>query len=78
MIAARGHCTPRFWRRQRVRVGLRNSRAKGKRLERPPVDLDRCQTATLRTQGLAWTAIANSSGVGCQTSATNPTASSAR
>ncbi len=36
---------------ERVRAGLRNARAKGKRLGRPPLVVDRAQMARLRTQG---------------------------
>ncbi len=36
---------------ERVRAGLRNARAKGKRLGRPPLVVDRSQIARLRAQG---------------------------
>lgn len=36
---------------ERVRAGLRNARAKGKRLGRPPLVVDRARMARLRTQG---------------------------
>ena len=36
---------------ERVKAGLRNARAKGKRLGRPPMVLDRAQIARLRAQG---------------------------
>jgi len=36
---------------ERVRAGLRNARAKGKRLGRPRVVLDAARIARLRTQG---------------------------
>src|SRR3989449_9754696 len=36
---------------ERVKAGLRNARAKGKRLGRPPLVVDRAQIARLRAQG---------------------------
>lgn len=38
---------------ERVRAGLRNARAKGKRLGRPRVDVDAGRIAALRAQGLS-------------------------
>lgn len=38
--------------RERVKAGLRNARAKGKRIGRPRATLDRSQISYLRTQGL--------------------------
>jgi DNA invertase Pin-like site-specific DNA recombinase len=52
---------------ERVRAGLRNARAKGQRLGRPPRDLDCRRIAALRAQGLAWRAIAAQLGVGLAT-----------
>jgi DNA invertase Pin-like site-specific DNA recombinase len=52
---------------ERVRAGLRNARAKGKRLGRPLKDLDGRQIATLRAQGVGWRAIAKQLGVGVGT-----------
>ena len=52
---------------ERVRAGLRNARAKGKRLGRPPKDLDAKRIATLRAQGVGWRAIAKQLGVGVGT-----------
>lgn len=43
---------------ERVRAGLRNARAKGKRLGRPRVFVDRARIAALRAQGLSWAKIA--------------------
>src|SRR5271169_4963404 len=43
---------------ERVRAGLRNARAKGKRLGRPRVIVDRAKIGSLRTQGLSWRKIA--------------------
>lgn len=37
--------------RERVRAGLRNARAKGRRLGRPPVAVDAARIGDLRTQG---------------------------
>jgi DNA invertase Pin-like site-specific DNA recombinase len=52
---------------ERVRAGLRNARAKGKRLGRPPriVNVDRI--ASLRAQGASWRAISDKLGVGLAT-----------
>ena len=52
---------------ERVRAGLRNARAKGKRLGRPPKDLDTKRIATLHAQGVGWRAIAKQLGVGVGT-----------
>ena len=49
---------------ERVRAGLEVARAKGKRLGRPRVVLDRSRIATLRRQGLSWAKIAQRLGVG--------------
>lgn len=43
--------------RERVRSGLRNARAKGKRLGRPKVFVDRSRIAHLRDKGLSWSKI---------------------
>ncbi len=50
---------------ERVRAGLRNARAKGKRLGRPPLVLDRAQIARLRAQGRSIREIAAE--LGCST-----------
>ena len=42
---------------ERVRAGLRNARAKGKRLGRPRVDVDAARIARLRASGASWRAI---------------------
>jgi len=49
---------------ERVRAGLRNARAKGKRLGRPRVIVDRVEMGRLRAQGLSWAKIATQLGVG--------------
>jgi DNA invertase Pin-like site-specific DNA recombinase len=49
---------------ERVKAGLRNARAKGKRLGRPPKPLDRAKIAALRAQGLGWKRIAAELDVG--------------
>ena len=49
---------------ERVRAGLRNARAKGKRLGRPTVAVDAGRIAFLRTQGASWARIAEQLGVG--------------
>ncbi len=48
---------------ERVRAGLRNARAKGKRLGRPRVAVDRSKVVRLREQGRSWPAIARELGV---------------
>jgi DNA invertase Pin-like site-specific DNA recombinase len=48
---------------ERVRAGLRNARAKGKRLGRPRVALDADRVRELRGQGLSWPAVARELGV---------------
>ncbi len=49
---------------ERVRAGLRNARAKGKRLGRPPRAVDRARIAALRRVGRSWAAIGQELGVG--------------
>lgn len=49
---------------ERVRAGLRNARAKGKRLGRPRVVVDVARIRSLRGQGLSWAKIADELGVG--------------
>ena len=48
----------------RVRAGLRNARAKGKRLGRPRVVVDRARIDRLRAEGHSWANIATQLGVG--------------
>lgn len=50
---------------ERVKAGLRNARAKGKRLGRPPMVVDRFQIARLRAQGRSIREIAAE--LGCST-----------
>ena len=64
---------------ERVRAGLRNAKAKGKRLGRPRVAVDAATVARLRASGKSWTTIAYELEVGegtvrraAQTSAKNP------
>jgi DNA invertase Pin-like site-specific DNA recombinase len=52
---------------ERVKAGLRNARAKGKRLGRPRTILDTKRIATLRAQGVGWKRIAAGLGVGAGT-----------
>jgi DNA invertase Pin-like site-specific DNA recombinase len=52
---------------ERVRAGLRNARAKGKRLGRPAVFVDAAEVQRLRSQGLAWRAVASRLGIGLGT-----------
>jgi DNA invertase Pin-like site-specific DNA recombinase len=48
---------------ERVRAGLRNARAKGKRLGRPNVNVDALRIASLRAQGRSWAKIVAETGV---------------
>lgn len=66
---------------ERVRAGLRNARAKGKRLGRPRVTVDAARIAALRAEGFSWATIAKRLGVGegtvyraAHASARNPSA----
>jgi DNA invertase Pin-like site-specific DNA recombinase len=52
---------------ERVRAGLRNTRAKGKWVGRPRVAVDAAQIARLRAQGRSWPQIARELGVGVGT-----------
>ena len=49
---------------ERVRAGLRHARAKGKRLGRPRVIVDRERIAALRNSGASWRAISLELGLG--------------
>jgi DNA invertase Pin-like site-specific DNA recombinase len=49
---------------ERVKAGLRNARAKGKRLGRPRVYPDSRRIAALRAEGPSWAKIAERLGVG--------------
>ncbi len=49
---------------ERVRAGLRNARAKGKKLGRPRKAVDRSRIAALRRVGRSWAAIGQELGVG--------------
>lgn len=48
---------------ERVRAGIRNARAKGKRLGRPRVTVDASRIAALRSQGHSWSAILRETGI---------------
>jgi DNA invertase Pin-like site-specific DNA recombinase len=48
---------------ERVKAGLRNARAKGKRLGRPRVIVDATRIATLRAQGHSWREICTELGL---------------
>jgi DNA invertase Pin-like site-specific DNA recombinase len=52
---------------ERVKAGLRNARAKGKRLGRPKRVVDVHRVRGLRAQGLGWKRIANEMGIGVGT-----------
>ncbi len=49
---------------ERVRAGLRNARAKGKKLGRHRKAVDRARIASLRRAGRSWAAIGQELGVG--------------
>jgi len=66
VIAAMGEFERELIREQ-VRAGLRNARAKGKRLGRPHAIVDVRQIRALRAQGLAWKRIAADLGLGVGT-----------
>lgn len=64
---------------ERVRAGLRNARAKGKKLGRPRTIVDVARISRLRAEGLSWAKIAAQLGIGegtvyrlAHTSAKNP------
>ena len=48
---------------ERVRAGLRNARAKGKRLGRPRVAVDAARIGRLRAQGRSWREITEETGI---------------
>lgn len=52
---------------ERVKAGLRNARAKGKRLGRPRRVVDSSRVSSLRAAGASWRAIAKELGVGLAT-----------
>jgi DNA invertase Pin-like site-specific DNA recombinase len=52
---------------ERVKAGLRNARAKGKRLGRPKRAVDAGRIATLRAQGAGWKRISREMGIGVGT-----------
>jgi DNA invertase Pin-like site-specific DNA recombinase len=48
---------------ERVRAGIRNARAKGKRLGRPKVAVDASRIAALRSEGHSWGTIRRETGI---------------
>ncbi len=52
---------------ERVRAGMRNARARGKRIGRPPVAVDAAEVARLKAQEASWREIAEKLGVGATT-----------
>ena len=52
---------------ERVKAGLRNARAKGKRLGRPKKVVDAVTVSRLRAHGATWRAVAKQLGVGVGT-----------
>jgi len=55
---------------ERVRAGLRNARAKGRRLGRPRKAVDAAQVALLRSQGASWRQVGAKLGVSAATAYT--------
>ena len=52
---------------ERVKAGLRNAKAKGKKLGRPRADVDPSRVEALRASGASWRAIAKQTGLGVGT-----------
>jgi len=52
---------------ERVRAGLKNAKAKGRKLGRPRIAIRRDQIESLRQEGLSWEAIAKELGAGVGT-----------
>ena len=52
---------------ERVRAGIRNARAKGKRLGRPRSGVDKVEISRLRAQGASWRAVGAALGVSAAT-----------
>ncbi len=52
---------------ERVRAGLRNARAKGRKLGRPRVPVDAVKLARLRAEGHSWPSISRQLGIGVGT-----------
>jgi DNA invertase Pin-like site-specific DNA recombinase len=52
---------------ERVRAGLRNAKAKGKRLGRPKTAVDAARIAGLRANGASWRAISAQLGISART-----------
>ncbi len=48
---------------ERVKAGLRNARAKGKKFGRPRAQVDADQVAALRREGLSWSQVCRSLGI---------------
>jgi DNA invertase Pin-like site-specific DNA recombinase len=52
---------------ERVKAGLRNAKAKGRRLGRPPAVVDKTKVLALRDSGASWRTIAEKLGIGVGT-----------
>ena len=52
---------------ERVKAGLRNAKAKGRRLGRPPAGVDKTKVLALRDSGASWRTIAEKLGIGVGT-----------
>lgn len=48
---------------ERVRAGIRNAKAKGRRLGRPRITVDAARIGALRAQGRSWSAICRETGI---------------
>jgi DNA invertase Pin-like site-specific DNA recombinase len=57
---------------ERVKAGLRNARAKGKRLGRPPIFVSHSRLDTLRASGASWRAISKELGWGWERPTDSP------
>jgi len=53
---------------ERVKAGIRNARAKGKKLGRPRADVRESEIEALRASGASWRAIAKETGLGSERS----------
>jgi DNA invertase Pin-like site-specific DNA recombinase len=52
---------------ERVKAGIRNARAKGRRIGRPRIAVDAARIATLRASGLSWRTIEHELGISVRT-----------
>ena len=57
---------------ERVRAGLRNAKAKGKKLGRPRIAVDAARVARLRAQGASWREISRELGLSARVASNEP------